>query len=217
MGALIKNRQIDRICIIDDNEEFRLGLEDTVQESDFIPVSQNERVDNLEMFLNDIVQINDAVVSDHQLKKKNYFPVNGAEVVYRCYERGIPSVLVTRYEPHIGEIRKFRKNIPVILNPEEFEPDTLYKSLEVCIDEFNGEIKPARKIWRSLVRIDSLDKNHIYVIIPSWDTNEIISLNIEDLPEKMRSVIEPDLRLHAKVNIGCESANDLFFLDWETK
>jgi hypothetical protein len=215
--ALIKNREINRIFIIDDDEEFRSTLEDTVQESNFKAFPQNERVENFDKYLMDFVHQDDAIVSDHQLKKKNYFPVNGAEVVYKCYERGIPSVLVTRYETHIGEIRKFRKNIPVILNPEDFEPATLVKSLEICIEEFNGEIKPQRKLWRTLVRIDSIDKNHIYIVIPGWDRNEIISLNIEDLPTDVKANIQPDLRLHAKANIGTESPNDLFFIDWELK
>lgn len=217
MGVKINNWQIDRVCIIDDNEEFRSALEDTVQESDFIPIPQNEKIDSLERFLMDVVQPHDAVVTDHQLKKRNYFPVNGAQVAYACYDRRIPSVLVTRYEPHIGEIRKYRKNIPVILNPEEFEPETLLKSLEICINEFEGKIKLERRVWRSLIRIDSFDKDHIYVIIPSWDPNEVISLNTEDLPVEIKNVIEPDKRLHAKVNIGCESANDLFFTEWEPK
>jgi hypothetical protein len=215
MSIEIENRKIESVCIIDDDDDSRSTMELTIEDSHLIPLSQNEKVNNLEEYLLKYVQQNVAIVSDHHLKKKNYFPVNGAEVIYNCYEKKIPSVLVTRYEPHIGEIRKFRKNIPVILNPEEFNPDTLIKSLSICIKEFRGEISDERKPWRTLIRIDDVDSSHIYIVIPAWNPNEIISLNTEDLPRDIQEIISTDLRLHAKVNIDAESGNDLFFLDWE--
>jgi len=217
MGKTIATKIIDRIHIIDDNEEFRVGLEDTVQESDFIAIPQNEKVENFNLFLKEKICANDAVISDHQLKIKNYFPINGAEVVSRCYESKIPAVLVTRYETHIDQIRKFRKNIPVIINPENFEPDTLIRGLEVCIKEFNGIINPDRKGWRTLVRIDSFDENHIYLIIPSWNCNDVISINKSDIPDEIAKNIQEEKRLHARINIGSELSNDLFFSDWELK
>jgi hypothetical protein len=217
MGKTIVDRIISRVHIIDDNEIFRGALEEAVQESELQPIQQQSKVESVDRFLMEVVGSEDAVVSDHQLKIKNYFPINGAEVVYKCYEHKIPSVLVTRYETHIDEIRRYRKNIPVILNPEDFEPDTLIHSLEVCINEFNGNIRQARKGWRTLVRIDGADESHVYVIIPAWHTSEVISINKSDLPEDMRGIAVPEKRFHACINIGTESPNDLYFTNWESK
>lgn len=217
MAKTIAEKTIERIIIIDDNEEFRSGLEDTVQESQFMAFSQDDKVEDIDVFLQNNIQKDDAIITDHQLKIKNYFPVNGAELVSRCYTINTPAVLVTRYETHIDQIRKFRRNIPVIINPENFEPDTLIKGLEICIKELNGDFKPDRKGWRTLVRIDSLDDNHLYLIIPSWNCNDVISINRSDLPENINRIIHPDMRLHAQINIGSENSNDLYFSNWEIK
>jgi hypothetical protein len=217
--AQIKNKQIDRVCIIDDDESSRSAMELTIEDSNLIAVPQHDKIDNLDAYFDTIIKPSDAVVSDHHLRKKNYFPVNGAQVISECYEKQIPSVLVTRYEHGnvMDEIRRFRQKIPVILSPDEFDPDSLMKSLEICIDEFNGKFAPSRKVWRTLIRIDDVDENYFYFIIPSWNPNEGISIIKSDLPPEVLAIIKPDLRLHAKVNIDATVTNDLFFIDWEIK
>jgi hypothetical protein len=218
MARKIRNRQIERLCIIDDDEQSRLAMGYNMEDSDLILVPQNEKVLSLESYFKDIVKQSDAVVSDHHLRKKNYFPVNGAEVVSQCYDKKIPSVLVTRYEQAVmDEIRRFRQKIPVILSPDEFDIDSLMRSLEVCENEFHGEFAPSRKIWRTLIRIDDVDDNHFFAIIPAWNPNEMISIIKRDLPKVVQDAIMPDLRLHAKVNIDASLSNDLFFTDWEIK
>jgi hypothetical protein len=214
--ATIKNKQIDRVCVIDDDEASRYAMGLTVEDSKLIAVPQNQKIDNLDAYFNEIVKPSDAIVSDHHLRKKNYFPVNGAEVVSRSYDKRIPSVLVTKYEQAvIDEIRKYRQKIPIILNPDEFDPDSLMQSLEFCINEFNGEIVPSRKVWRTLIRVDDIGDNHLYLIIPSWNSNETIKIPIKDLPVDIQSKAKADVRMHAKVNVGATLSNDLFFLDWE--
>lgn len=219
MTNKIKDWTINRICIIDDDEESRSAMELTIEDSQFTPIPQNDKVQNIDAYFLNIVKPHDAVVSDHHLKKKNYFPINGAEVVHMCYTKQIPSILVTKYDEGavIDEIRRFRPQIPVILNPEEFEPDSLMKSLEICINEFRGEFLPSRKAWRSLIRVDSVDENHFYITIPSWNRNGGISLPKSDVPQEIRNVLKDDLWLHADVNIDASSKNDLFFINWEPK
>lgn len=219
MSMNINDWQIDRIHIIDDDEESRQVLEYTVADTDVMPVIQNERIDNLSNYLNEFIGHQDAVVSDHHLKKKNYFPVNGAEVIFQCYKRRIPSVLVTKYEQaEIVEIRKRRRNIPVILNPDEFDPETLLYGLSTCINEFKGVVLPERKLWRTLIQVDDVSENsNFFIIIPSWNPQETISINKSELPPEISSIIKPDMRLHARANIGADNVNDLFFTDWEPK
>jgi hypothetical protein len=218
MGLAIKGRQIDRVFVIDDDKYGRESSGFAVEESPFEPVIQESGITNLNSFLENNIHITDAVVSDHHLKKRNYFPENGAKVVYECYERQIPAVLVTRFgESEINEIRKFREKIPVVLTPGEFNPDSLINSLETCINEFLGNRKPERVAWRTLIRIEDVVDNNIFIFIPGWNYEVSISLNKQDLPRDIRNIIKADMRVHAKVNVGAERSEDLFFKDWEAK
>lgn len=217
MSIIIENTKISNVCIIDDDDDARDALEYTVEDANMVAVPQKEPVENLISFLDLCQSSTDAIVSDHHLrKKKNYFPVNGAEFVANCYERNIPSVLVTKYEqPEINEIRRFRHNIPVVLTPGEFFPDSFLKSLEIIINEFKGKYTPERKAWRTLIRVDDVDLNNCYIVIPAWDTNKVISVNRNDIPLHLQALVLPDFRFHAKVNIGTTNENDLFFKEWE--
>ncbi len=219
MGILIADKKVDRLCIIDDDEGVRLSYVEEFYDSKFEAFPQNDKVEDVDYFLKKTIRESDAVISDHQIKKKqNYFPINGAQVVSMCYERHIPSVLVTKYDQaQLSEIRKFRKNIPVILNPSHFGEDSIFQSLEVCIKEFKGIKRADRKLWRTIVRIDAIEENHIYIIIPGWDTTEVIAVGMDELPMNIRPIIEVDKRMHIEVNIGCESVHDIYFGEWETK
>jgi hypothetical protein len=217
MARLIENVEIERLCIIDDDESARASYVEEFYDSVFTPVSQG-KVKDVEQFLRKSSDTFDAVISDHQLKKKNYFPINGAQVVSMCFDRHIPSVLVTKYDQaQMSEIRRFRSKIPVILNPSQFAEDTIIRSLEICIKELKGEFRSDRKLWRTLIRIDSIEGNHIYIIVPSWDSKGAISIAKEELPAEIRSIIEVDKRMHVQINIGCENINDLYFGSWEIK
>ena len=97
MGMIIADKKVDRLCIIEDDERTRLSYVEHFLDSDFESFPQG-KVENVELFISCTLNASDAVISDHQLKKKNYFPINGAEVVSMCYEKRIPSVLVTKYD-----------------------------------------------------------------------------------------------------------------------
>ncbi len=211
MGNLIAGRTVQRLHIIDDDEGARSSYVETFYNSRFETVSQGG-VEDVEQFLALSIGPTDAIISDHQLTKRSYFPINGAEVVSKCYERRIPSVLVTKYDKtQMSEIRRFRQKIPVIINPSDFDEDVVYNGLEVCIKEFSGQIRPDRKLWRALARVDSTDESHIYIVIPNWDPTEVISIPREELPVEIQSLIEIDKRLHVHANLDCETINDLYF------
>jgi hypothetical protein len=219
MGIKIADRQVDRLCIIDDDEGVRSTYVEEFYDSAFESFAQDEQVEDVDYFLTHVLKPTDAVISDHQLKKKkNYFPINGALVVSKCYEIGKPSVLVTKYDnSQMPEIRKHRKNIPIIINPSHFGEDAVYHGLEVCIKELKGYIRSDRKLHKTLIRIDAIEGNFIYIIIHGWDTKEAVSVSKDELPEHIKGIIEVDKRLHVYTNIGCENVNDLYFGSWEIK
>ena len=222
MSVTLLDRKINKIHVIDDDTDSRESYGLTVEEMEVETVLQNDRVDNIDTFLLTIGN-QDAVVSDHHLKKSSsYFPVNGANFIYRCYEKHVPSVLVTKYEmASYHEIRPFKRNIPVVLTPEQFNPDTLIKALELCVSEFKGNLSQTRKTWKTLVRFDDVlrdeanNKTVAMAILPSWNRNLVINLKMIELPDEIQKIAEPDLRLYAYVNIDAEDPYELYFQNWE--
>lgn len=90
----------------------------------------------------------------------------------------------------------------------------------------NGEYRntdtPSTKPWRALLRVVSNDEEYIQIVIPSWETERVVSVSKSIVPANVLSVIENKedgvvFRLHAWVNIGGENADELMFSDWELK
>jgi uncharacterized protein YkuJ len=218
MSIFIGSRNIDKVCVIDDDEDFRSELEETITDANLSAVPQELPIQDAKSFLDLILDRCQAVVSDHNLMQRGrYFPVNGAEFVSMCYSRRLPALLITRIEQPNSEIRRYRRNIPVVVNPEEFDPEVLIHSLDICLQEFDLKFAASRKPWRTLIRVDEVDGNNINVIIPGWDQNEKIAINMADLPFDIQKDLYPDKRMHAKVNIGAECRDELYFFDWENK
>lgn len=215
MALTISDIQISKIHIIDDDPEGRNSYGFAVEEMDVESFLQEDKVESLDKFFLSL-KGNDAVISDHHLKKvSSYFPVNGAEFISQCYDKHIPSILVTRYEDSYNEIRPFKKNIPVVLNPADFNPDSLFNGLLLCINEFKGLVSPARKIWRTLVRIEDADEKTISIILPSWNRNIVIELERNEMPAEISHLAIPDSHFYASVNIDAEDSCELFFQNWE--
>jgi hypothetical protein len=57
----------------------------------------------------------------------------------------------------------------------------------------------------------------LYVVVPGWDVRTKVRLDLNNIPENIRNLIVPGKRFHAKVNIGAQSAHDLYFDEWETE
>jgi hypothetical protein len=53
------------------------------------------------------------------------------------------------------------------------------------------------------------------IILPSWNRNQGITLSIQELPDEIRDIAKPDLRLYAHVNIDAEDQHELYFENWE--
>lgn len=78
-----------------------------------------------------------------------------------------------------------------------------------------GRRRPDRRAWRSLVRVDHDDEQHVFVVVPGWDPDEVIRLRKSDVPPEILERIKAGARrFHALVNIGAERSEDLLFDDW---
>ena len=66
-----------------------------------------------------------------------------------------------------------------------------------------------------MIRVDHDDEQHVFVVIPGWDPEEVIRLRRSDVPSEILERIKAGyLRFHAYVNLGAERSEDLFFDDW---
>lgn len=221
MSLTIASHSIQRIHVIDDDPSARESYGEVVEDLDLEPILADNNYHDFDSFVQQVVSMGDAAICDHHLRKQHYASFNGAELVARMYTLQFPALLCTRREEaDIDEIRPFRRSIPILLKPRDLNPETIHVGLQLCISEFNDDFQPSRKAWRTLVRIDDVDPDGIffYVVVPGWDAQQVIRLRLQDLPQNIKEVVVGgQLRLHAKVNLGAEANEDLYFEDWEAR
>ena len=209
---------IERILVVDDDAEARKGFGYPIEELEITPVLEEGPIINLNQFVEQVPHRAHAVLCDYRLKTDGtYSAFNGDEVVAACYRHGIPGLLCTRYTDVIVEMnRRLRRFIPSLLNTSSPNPDDILTSLRACQEELAGSIHPARESWRTLVRVHAgpADAGYCHVIVPAWN-DEPIRLYLRDLPDMIRTRMTTGARLHAKVNIGADSSEDLYFDEWE--
>jgi len=87
------------------------------------------------------------------------------------------------------------------------------------VNELAGDVQPNRRLWRTLVRIEAVGQDagtHFFLaVVPGWDSSRSIRLSFQEVPEHIRAHLKPGTRLHARVNIGAETLEELYFEDWE--
>jgi len=214
----VLSRRVDRVAIVDDDEFARESWAFTIEDADLEGVGEEGPLPSIDEFTAHVADTADAVVCDWQLKVSNYAQYNGEQLVASLYQSGIPALLCTRWDKaRVDEIRSYRQYIPVLMRPDELNPDSLVDGLSTAIAELDGELQPERRPWRTLVRVVEVyeDEGRAYVEIPAWPLSEIITLRLPDIPVPIRQLMAAGSRCHAKVNIGAERSEDLYFLDWE--
>ena len=210
---------IDRILVIDDDPGAREGFAYSIEDLGLTPVPEAGPITHLDRFVAEVPRRAQAVVCDYRLKTTGeYSSFNGDELVAACYRHRIPGLLCTQYTDVATEMnRRLLRFIPALLRTSSPEPDAIRDSLRRCQDELQGVFRPARKAWRTLVRIDdvSQDGRYCHVIVPAWNPHQAIRIYLQDIPQHVLLNMRTGLRVHAKVNIGAESFEDVYFDEWE--
>lgn len=214
----IQDRQIERALIVDDEPDARDAYEYLVEDMGIRPEKITDGLHgSLESFLTTI-QSGDVVLCDFHLKKRNYAPCNGDQVIANCFREKVPGVLCTSVaEPWIR--RDLMRYIPGLIRTGSPQPADLRRALDRCLRELDGNFEPDRHPWRTLVRVDDIDQDQrcFYAVVPSWNASTKVRIYNHSLPEKVQKLIKPDRRFHALVNTGALSSGDLFFDDWEVR
>ena len=210
---------IDRILIIDDDAGAREGFAYSIEDLGIIPVPEAGPITRLDRFVAEVPRRAQAVMCDYRLKTTGeYSSFNGDELVAACYRKQIPGLLCTQYTDVAIEMsRRLLRFIPALLRTSSPEPDAIRTSLRRCQDELQGVFHPVRRAWRTLVRVDdvSQDGRYCHVIVPAWNPHQAIRIYFEDIPPNLLLKLRTGLRVHARVNIGAESFEDVYFDEWE--
>lgn len=213
----IGTKSIEKVWLIDDDPAVRATYEDSVEDLQLKAVNQPGPLPDLDTFTKSFAA--DAAICDHHLAPHKYAPFNGATLVAKWYDLRFPAILCTKVENAMDEIRPYRRRIPVLLKELGLNPDSIKLGFEKCIGEFNGQFSSTRRGWRTLVRVVDVDRiptnKTVYVVVSAWDSNREIRLQLQELPKDIQELVTPSTRLHAVVNIGAESHEDLYFDNWE--
>jgi len=220
MALNLAGKQVDTIKIIDDDDDVRETLSWTVEDANLTPIEVPGPLDALNEFIQKSIEEADAAICDHKLTKGSYATFNGAMAVAGFYSKKFPALLCTAYSKvDIITIRKFREFIPILIESDKVNPDNIAEGLEACINELKGKFSQIRKSWETLIRVEDVFRDTISetfdVILPGWNSREIIRLQLDMIPHQYRDKIQPGFRFHAKVNKGAEDQSDLYFKDFE--
>ena len=225
MALQLSTARIERVLIVDDDESVRNSYEDPIIDCDLEPYSESGPIASLNDYVGRVVSDGlQAAICDHHLKKRDYSVVNGAELTAEFYRNNFPALLCTRWgDAQPEEIRKHRRYIPVLLSPEELDPESIYRGLEMCVREFDGELPASRRPWRSLVRLEDFDpeagpQQRVYVVVPSWNPHHVVTLFADTIPTDILGTLNAGTnRVFADVNVGAETESELYFVDWRNE
>jgi hypothetical protein len=218
----IEQHEISTVGVIDDDPGARESYGWTLQDADVEPRPEIGPLGSLATFVRTAKTRWDAALCDHHLRIHNYATFDGAQLASALNKANIPAVLCTRWEDaQLDLIRRYRDNIPVLLQLEDLNPDSFVDALEFTVNEMQGKFSEQRRLWRTQIHIADVgvgeQKEFFYVDLPGWTSDKVIRLRKADLEPEVAQLLRVDARWHAKVNVGAEDAWELYFREWEPR
>ena len=215
-----------RVALVDDDPAEREAVGVQLEDAGFEPIL----VENLDLTVSSAVDqlrgMAAAAVCDHLLSRRGLANFTGAELVAGLYDHHFPAVLLSGYlqDDQDVSIRRFRDKIPVLLSRKETNSNRLKDGISTCRGEIGGDVSPERIGLRSLIRVVGRtfenDEDNVSVIVPAWSQDRIVRLPTALLGEfaamlPERGEVLPSLYLIGTVNIGAQTAGDLYFNHFE--
>jgi hypothetical protein len=211
-----------KIAIIDDDKSLAEVTAWEVEEAGYQPfLLDNRHFRNVSDLVSLVRENTQGAVCDHRLSNSGFANFYGAELVANLYDWKFPSLLITQYTEMDTSfsIRKWRHKIPVLLSREEADASSIAKGIEDCTLELSGKIPSTRKPRRTIIRITNIDEeSHEHVVdafVPGWNPHKAVRFPASLIPENIRAVLKPNIRLFAHVNTGAEKSDDLYFEKFE--
>ena len=220
------NNQNERVALVDDDPAERDALTVQLEDAGFKPIVVDDLGLTVESAVELVRSIAAAAVCDHLLSPRGLANFTGAELVAGLYDRQFPAVLLSGYLPDDRDeaIRRFRDKIPVLLSRKDTGSGYLRDGIRTCQSEIRGDVNPERIGMRSLIRVvERLRENNddiVKVIVPAWSQEVFVRFPTPLLGEfammlPQSGEVRPRLYLIGTVNIGSQSASDLYFTDIE--
>jgi hypothetical protein len=163
-----------------------------------------------------------AVICSHRLWKNDPTAPSGAEIVASLYNLKIPALLVTQYKfiDTYSTLAEWKRKVPLILHPREFDIESLHTHFAFCIAELHGPIPQERVPYQVVLYIANVEEaageKYIDATVDIWDHYQIIRFPLSLVPERLRHLVVPDGYLFAIVNAKAASADDLYFCNFES-
>lgn len=226
MSLALVDRTINTVRLIDDDASVRAGYRYSVEDLNIAAEEITGPITDFQGLISLFDRTHDAVICDFNLKTKNYSARNGDEIVSSLYAMQIPAVLCTRWAGDLPEpVRHRRRQIPVVLSPNDLSSDSLRDAFEVCVNEFSGEFSVLRRPWRTLVRVEGGEELgggyfRLNVVIPAWNpsiglTFVVPTLGNDVLSKICAQVTQQDIvRVFGHVNLGAEKEEDIYIDAW---
>lgn len=220
MARRISGIDFEVVALIDDDPHTREAYVIPVEGLDLSALDERGPLGPIEECVERIGKSAQAVITDYKLTVKTYSNYNGAQLAAYFNAKHTPTLLCTRYgTADVSDIRPFRRHVPVMLSPGELDEDAIETGIEICVGEFKGEFRPARRPWRTQVYVDDVykpagQKMEIYLSIPGWKPDVVrVKHNELELPVGF-DILQPGSWLYAHTNLGAERMEDLYFFDW---
>lgn len=217
------------ITIIDDDPNAANVTADNIQDIgdfEFQIIAQGafKKVDDLAA---QMIMGQTCVVCDHRLSPYGLASFSGAEFVSYCNNNDTPAILLTQFSEQDDDvsIRRYRRHVPVLLPRHYLSPEAIDNGLKTCWQEIKGEVAEIRRPHRTLVEIAYLktedSEDVVDAFIPGWKTDVAVRFPLSLIDDKWQSTVKSTLNkkerayLFAEVNIGADTAADLFFEKFE--
>jgi hypothetical protein len=220
MLLTLNDKPIKRVAVVNDTAAARDEMAENIFEAGLEPVIHSSRLNSIDECIATITSKAEAAILEHHFKSEHYANFMGAEAVARLYRQHFPSLLVTAWaDADIDNIRRFRRYIPVLVESGLAESEIITQGFKQCINEFENHYSPDRRPWRTLIRIEEIDKVPIlpmvYALVPGWDSRKIVKFPLSLIPENLQPTLETEPHLFAKVNIGAAHHEELYFTEFE--
>lgn len=207
--------EIEQVKIIDDQRDGAELLSYQVEDAGFKPIIVNCPAPPLDQ-LQSLIEERTAFIFDHLLSHGKCAPYVGAEAAALMYSLHVPALLVTTYsmDADVG-IRRWRANIPVLLDRDNVDQDTLNEAFLKCLRELRDGRPSSRRAQPAIVRVERIsyetDDQVLDVIVGTWNPRKAVRLPRSLLPTTLSSSLDLGSRFIADVNISAETGDELFF------
>jgi CheY-like chemotaxis protein len=205
MLLTMNDKPLKRVAVVNDTATNRDEMAESLSEIGLEPIIQTFRLGSIEECIATVTTQAEAAILEHHFKSGHYANFMGAEAVAQLYRQQFPSLLVTAWaEADRDNIHPFRRHIPVLIRSSQVEPETIMGGFEQCLNEFKNSYSTERKPWRTLVRIEEVNRDleKVYAMVPAWNPRQVVKFPLSLFPINLQPSVEPGARFLSKVNIG---------------